>query len=138
MSTVLTSRKETRFALAALLDEIATFRAVYDHQTKDFQAGTPVGMIHSDGTLTRFPGYADEHHGYIVTLLWQRDDAGASENGLDDLSQDVRQKMLDNVVNALWNDIRFDEVRSQMGYVEIENTQYRIEEFRILVHVIGE
>lgn len=140
MAIVLSSRKDARKALRDLLaNEIPAFVESYDHETKDFGRKSPVGMVHSDGTRTQVPGYADEYHAFIITLLWKRDDGQATEDNIDDLARDVRQLFFDHDQEpGLWDDLRFDEEFSGMDYPLIDNVQYRRERIRVLVHVISE
>ncbi len=139
MAITLTSRKAPRKQLEELLSQVPAFVETYDHETKDFGRRSPVGMVHSDGTRTQFPGYANEHHGYLVTLLWRRDDGQETEDALDDLSRDVRQKLIDNTtVAGIWDDLLFDDDFSSLDYPTIDNVQYRRERLRVLVHVVGD
>lgn len=134
----LTSRKTSRAQMATLLGEISTFVAVYDHQTKNIDGKSPVGMVHSDGSMQTFPDYLREWHRFIVSLLWKRSDDDATEDYIDDLAKDVRQKLYDNVDEAgYWHDIEFDEEFSEMDYVLIDGEQYRRELIRVAVLVVG-
>lgn len=132
--TTLTSRKAARQHLATLLTAITELQTVYDHQTKDIKRESPVCMVYSDGSQTFWPGYAYEHHRAWIELFVRRDDDDACEDLIDDLSQKVRQKLLDNYeVSAKWADLRFDESPSEMGYVVIDGKMYRTERFAVTV-----
>lgn len=130
-----TSRKASRKKIAELLDEIATFVAVYDHESMDFGRRSPVAMVHSDGTLSDLADYGREWHSFIVKIVWQRTDGAATEDYVDDLAVLVRQKLEDNVdVAGVWENLEFDsEERSQMGYFPLDGKQYRFEEMRVRV-----
>ena len=134
----LTSRKTSRAQMATLLGEISTFVAVYDHRTNNIDGKSPVGMVHSDGSMQTFPDYLREWHRFIISLLWKRADDDATEDYIDDLAKDVRQKLYDNVDEAgYWHDIEFDEEYSEMDYVLIDGEQYRREMIRVAVLVVG-
>lgn len=138
MAVTLTSRKTTRQQLATLLGQITTFVAVYDHETKDFGRRSPVGMVHSDGSRTTWPDFTREFHRCIVTLLWAREDADATEDYLDDLAQAVRQKFYDNQELAgYWHDLEFDEQFSQLDYPIIDGIMYRRERMRVTVFYVN-
>lgn len=131
--TTLTSRKTARQYLATLLDAVTTFVTVYDHQTADIKRESPVAMVWSDGTKTFWPGYAYEHHYFWVAIYWKRDDADATEDYIDDLSKETRQKLMDNPeVSGKWHELAFDEEPAQMGYLVIDGVLWRFEQFRVI------
>lgn len=131
--TTLTSRKTARAQIAVLLDEITGLN-VYDHEPKDFGRLSPVAMVYSEGTRTEFPDYAREFHRFWITLYWRRDDPDTTEDYLDDLAQDVRQKLLDNAEEpGYWQDILFDEDFSETQYLLLDGVQYRSERMRVTV-----
>jgi len=139
MTVTLTSRKRTRQQLRDLLDEITTLVEVFDHQAVDFGRRTPVAMVYSDGTRTQFPDYAREYHRFIIEFWWGRDDANLTEDYLDDLAQEVRQKLYDNMeASGYWEDIAFDEEFSELDYPIVDGIQYRRERLRVTVFVICE
>lgn len=131
--TTLTSRKAVREKLGTLLDTISNL-TVYDHEPKDFGQLSPIVTVHSAGTRSEFPDYAREFHRFWVTTYWRRDDPATTEDKIDDLSQDVRQLLLDNaeVVN-FWQDLLFDEEFSEAIYLILGGVQYRSERLRVTV-----
>jgi len=134
----MTSRKTSRGQLATLLGTISTFVAVYDHEVKNFDGKSPVATIHSDGSRQQFPDYLREWHRFIVTLWWKRADDDATEDYIDDLAKDTRQKLYDNIEAAgYWHDIEFDEEYSTMDYVLLDGEMYRREMIRLSVLVVG-
>lgn len=134
----MSSRKTSRAQMATLLGQIATFVNVYDHQVKNFDGKSPVATIHSDGTKQLFPDCLYEWHRFLVTLWWKRTDDDATEDYIDDLARDVRQKIYDNVTaGSYWNDIEFDEEYSTMDYVILDGEMYRREIIRVSALVIG-
>ena len=138
MAITLTSRKAARKQLAALLAEIPALVAAYDHQTKALGGRSPVAMVHSDGTRGQYMGYADERHRFVVTILWRRDDAAATEDYVDDLEAAIRQKLLDSsAVAGVWNGLEIDEEFSSLDYPIIENVQYRRTWLRVTAQVIS-
>lgn len=140
MSITLTSRSAARKRLAELLDEVTTLVTVASYQSKTVN-GSPMATVHSDGTNTQYPGYARERHRYIVSLLWDRETAATAEDGTDDLSQAVRQKLLDHATEpGYWDDLTFAEGEgeySEMDYPMIDGRQYRRERFRVAVLAIS-
>mgnify|MGYP001568737700 CR=1 FL=1 len=134
----MTSRKTSRAQMATLLSAITTFVAVYDHEVKNFDGKSPVATVHSDGSMQTFPDYLREKHRFIVTLWWKRADDDATEDYIDDLAKNVRQKLYDNVGAAgYWHDIEFDEEYSQLDYVILDGEMYRRETIRVAVLVVG-
>lgn len=134
MTVTLTSRKAVRQQIATLLGQITDLVAVYDHQTKDFGRRSPVAMVWSDGTATLTEGYSQDWHRFWVAILWGRDDADATEDYIDDLSQAVRQKLFDNPqVAGVWDDLALGSDFSQLEYVILDGKQYRLEQFQVLV-----
>lgn len=138
MPPTLTSRQDSRKKIAELLAEITTLVAVYDHQTKDFGRRSPVAMVHSDGSRTSWTDYAREWHRFIVTLLWGRDDAEDTEDRLDNLARDVRQKLYDNSeIAGFWEDLIFDNDEfSEMDYFLLDGKLYRRELLRVTVYSV--
>lgn len=134
----MTSRKTSRGQLATLLGAISTFVAVYDHQVSNFDGKSPVATIHSDGTRQQFPDYLREWHRFQITLWWKRTDDDATEDYIDDLAKDVRQKIYDNVDEpGYWIDVEFDEEFSAMDYVILDGQMYRREIIRVSMLVVG-
>jgi len=134
----MTSRKTSRGQLATLLGQVTTFVNVYDHEVKNFDGRSPVATIHSDGTMQEFPWCLREWHRFIVTLWWKRTDDDATEDYLDDLAKDVRQKLYDNAEESgYWADIKFDEEFSTQDYVILDGEMYRREMIRLSCLVIG-
>lgn len=131
--TTLTSRKAARERLGTLLDTIASL-TVYDHEPKDFGQLSPIVTVHSAGTRTQFPNYAQEFHRFWVTTYWRRDDPATTEDKIDDLSQDVRQLLLDNSeIAGVWSDLDFDDEFSEVIYLVLGGVQYRSERLRVTV-----
>ncbi|MFA6168300.1 MAG: hypothetical protein WC700_16885 [Gemmatimonadaceae bacterium] len=131
--TTLTSRKTAREHLATLLDAI-TDLTVYDHEPKDFGGLSPVVTVHGAGSRTEFPDHAREFHRFWLTWYWRRDDPALTEDYMDDLAQDVRQKLLDNTEAAgYWQDLEFDEEFSEAAYLILDGVQYRSERMRVTV-----
>lgn len=120
-------RKDKRQALKTLLETNTTLQAVYDHEVKDFRRVSPVATVHSDGSrlLDRDGAFSDA---FIVSLWWKRDsDGGATENYIDDLSDEIRALILSS------NDIYLDDGFSQMGYPVVDGVMYRQERIRVIV-----
>lgn len=131
--TTLTSRKAAREQLGVLLDTITNL-TVYDHEPKDFGRLSPIVTVHSDGTRREFPDYAREFHRFWVTTYWRRDDPDATEDRIDDLSQAIAQKLLDNSeIAGYWQDLEFDEEFSELSYLILDGVQYRSERLRVTV-----
>ena len=135
MATLI-SRKIARTQLAVLLDEIAGLN-VYDHEPKDFGRKSPVATVHSRSTKTIFLPYNYELHSYFTTLYWRRDDPGNTEDYLDDLARDVRQKLLDNqTLSGYWDALTFDDNESDVQYLLVDSVQYRIERLEVTIRSI--
>lgn len=134
------NRKDIRQALATLLsDNIATLVAVYDHETVNFEGKSPVAMVHSDGVgadeLTE--SRTSRRYAYIITLMWKRTDDDATEDYLDDLSDNVTDLIVSNIGTTSWKRIYLDEQFSEMDYPLIDDTLYRRERMRVLVDYTG-
>lgn len=136
MPTLIT-RKTARQHMATLLGTITTFVAVYDHEPKNPGGRSPIATIHSDGTRTTFPDFARQWHRLIITLWWKRTDGDATEDYIDDLANEVRQKLIDNTqIASKWADLEFDEEFSEMDYVLLDGTMYRRERIRVSAYII--
>lgn len=134
----LVTRKTARQRMATLMATITTFVAVYDHQTKDFGGRSPVAMVYSDGSRTTFPDYTRQYHRLLIQLIWRREDDDTTEDYIDDLANEVRQKLIDNTeIAGYWSDLKFDEENSEMGYFILEGKQYRHEIIPVVVEVIS-
>lgn len=132
----LVSRKIPRHQIATLLDEI-TGLTVYNHEPKDFGGVSPLATVHSQSTKTLPDNYANEDHYFWITLYWRRDDPGDTEDYLDDLARDVRQKLLDNrSLSGYWDYLQFDIQKSDVPYLLIDNVQYRYEVISVVVNSI--
>lgn len=140
--TTLTSRKAARAQLKTLLKagietilDIDDFvMAAYDHEPKITGGLSPVLTVHSAGTRTEFPDYAREFHRLWLTTYWRRDDPATTEDAIDDLSQAVRQTLLNNhEAQGYWEDLEFDDEFSEMTYLILDGVQYRSERMRVTV-----
>lgn len=140
--TTLTSRKTVRAQLKSVLktgietifDIDGWTLAAYESEPKDFGGQSPVLTVNSDGTMTVFVDYARELHRFWVGWYWKRDDPDTAEDMLDDLSQAVRQTLIDHAEEVgYWSDLIFDEQFSEAAYVVIEGVQYRGERMPVTV-----
>lgn len=140
--TTLTSRKVARAQLKSVIKTgVETIFDIdgwtftgYESEPKNPAGVSPFFSVHSDGTMTTFPDYAREYHRFWVTTYWKRDDPDTTEDAIDDLSQAIRQTLLDNAeAVGYWQDLIFDEEFSEMAYVLIEQVQYRTERLRVTV-----
>lgn len=139
--TTLTSRKVARAQLKVILKaSIETAFAaitgftmnVESSEPKDTGRLSPLLTIHSAGTRSEFPGYAQEFHRFWVTWYWRRDDPTLTEDNFDDLAVAVRQSLLNNAEAAgYWSDLLFDDDFSETAYLVLDSVQYRTE--RMLV-----
>ena len=127
------SRKAAREALATLLGGISTFVAVYDHEVLDFQRQSPVAMVHSDGTAPGFDSLSSFHRqqALIVSIWWKRD--SATEDYIDDLSEDVYDLLEENAEAVGWDNLQIDEAFSILDYPILDGVQYRREMIRVLI-----
>lgn len=134
----LISRKTARQRMTTLMQTIATFVNVYDHQIKNFDGKSPVCMVYSDGSRTTFPDYTRQYHSLFIQIIWKREDGDATEDYIDDLANEVRQALVDNAeIASYWTDLDFDETKSEMGYFKLEGVQYRYEIIPVEVEVIA-
>jgi len=126
MDTI-TSRRDARDSLTALLTTISGFQAVYDHLPKSIDGQSPVCSIESMSQFPRFEGSAVEEAFQFVVGVWvlrasgsANVDAGAAEDTLDALAQSVAQ-----AVQGWANAVFYQP--SQTDYADMENGQYRVE-----------
>lgn len=138
----LTSRKDARGQLKStlktgietILDIDGFTMPAYASEPKDFGGQSPVVTVHGNGTMTEFADYARERHRFLVTTYWLRDDPDTTEDGIDDLSQAIRQTLIDNTeVSGYWVDLDFDMEFSSEAYVIIDGRQYRSEQMGVTV-----
>lgn len=119
-------RKAARQALATLLATNPTFKAVYDHEVKDFQRQSPVAMVYSDGTRPMSRDGFD--YAMIVSLWWKRSsDGGDTEDGIDDLSDAIYALLLSQI------NLVVDEEFSRLAYPIVDGVMYRREEIRVVL-----
>ena len=137
MAITLTGRKTIRQQITTLLDEVTTFVAVYDHEKSDFKHESPVGMVHSDGTRAdESVNFNREYHRFIITLMWQRQDDDLTEDYIDDLALEVRQKLVDNAqLDGYWEDLIVNRDFSEMDYVFVDGRLYRRERMSVTAFV---
>ena len=142
MTITLTSRKAARGQLKTVIktgietayDIDGFVMPVFKSEPKDFGGQSPVLTLNSDGTMTEFADYARERHRFWLTTYWKRDDADTTEDAIDDLSQIVRQTLIDNSeAQGYWEDLEFDGEFSNMAYVLVDGVQYRSERMSVTV-----
>lgn len=142
MTPTLTSRKAARGQLKTILKTgietdfaiVGFVMPVYESEPKDFGGKSPVLTLHGGGTLTEFADYARERHRFWLTTYWKRDDPDTTEDAIDDLSQVVRQTLIDNSDEpGYWEDLEFDAQFSEMTYVLVDGVQYRSERMSVVV-----
>lgn len=128
------ARKSVRKAIVTLISaNLTTLVATYDHETKDFGGQSPVCMIYGDGTAPTSAPRMDSH-AYLVSLWWQRDDGQATEDYVDDLSDEMRLLLKTNRRKAGdWSSLTIDESFSNMDYPIIDGVMYRRETIRVVV-----
>lgn len=128
------NRKEARKAIVALVDaNITTFVATYDHETSDFERQSPVMMCYSDGTAAPTAPRM-EQHALIISVWWRRDDAQATEDYIDDLSEELRTLLKNNPAKAGdWSSLTIDDGFSSMDYPIVDGVMYRRESLRVIV-----
>ncbi len=129
------SRKAARQALAGLIDDIATFQAVYAREAPDFGGLSPVAMVRSEGTR---PGPAlalgafHREHALLISIYWKWQ--ATTEDDLDDLSEDVLDLLEANSgPTANWDSLTVDEEFSAMDYPVIDGVMYRVEQIRVMI-----
>jgi hypothetical protein len=131
------SRKAVRQALAGLLTTAVTqLVAVYDHETADFGGRSPVAMVYSDGTApgpAETYGQHDRQHAMLISLWWLRTDDDATEDYMDDLSEDVIDVVEGNDEQAQWARMWLDDGFSQMDYPIVDGKMYRREVLRVIL-----
>lgn len=142
MTITLTSRKAARGQLKTVLKTgietayniVGFVMPVYEGEPKDFGGLSPALTLHDGGTMTEFADYARERHRFWLTTYWKRDDPKTVEDAIADLSQAVRQTLIDNTeAQGYWEDLEFDDEFSEMTYVLVDGVQYRSERMRVTV-----
>lgn len=130
-------RASGRQKLVALMQTIADFQAVYDHQTLDFGDKSPVCMVFSDGT-TDGPAVtaagSDDTHAYAIEYWWTRDlnTASATEASMDALTGQIRALLKRNRgANGVWQHAKIDGF-SQPDNVILDSKQFRRERIRVV------
>lgn len=132
LKSTIKSGVEAIFNTALEIDDFSL--AAYEAEPKSFGGQSPALTLNSDGTRTDFVDYPREHHRFWLRTYWRRDDPDTTEDAIDDLSQAIRQTLIDNTeVSGYWSDLAFDDEFSEMAYVIIDGVQYRSEQMRVTV-----
>ena len=120
-SSSITNRKDARNSLVTALTAITGLQVIYDHLPKTFSGQSPICTVDA---ISQFPDFnapaVTETFQFAIGIWVDRADAGAAEDLLDDLAQDVAE-----VVLAWHNGIFYQP--SEATYEELEKGQYRVE-----------
>ena len=126
-SNDLTSRKDARNALVTVLETITALQKVYDHDTVDFAGQSPVCVVQSLSQFPQFRGSVNtDSHQFVAEVYVNRADAGAAEDTLDDLAQDIAEAV------EAWHTAFFFQP-SECFYGIIDGIHYRGESHYIQV-----
>lgn len=135
------SREPARKAIAALLETVDDFAAVYPYETKDFGGQSPVAFVHSISTDMRIANAWAQYHSYLITLLWRRDDAESVEDSIDELANDVRAALIGaSGTQTDWTRLFIDgdgqaDDSPGLDYPIIDGVQYRREVISVTAQV---
>ena len=120
-SNSVSSRKDARNSLVTAMQTITGFQAVYDHLPKKHDGQSPICVVDGLSQYPQFDGSALYETFQLSVSVWvDRVDAAAAEDLLDDLGQDVAEKV------QAWHNGKFFQP-SECTYEDLERGQYRVE-----------
>ena len=133
----MSTRKQVRERLAALFAENDEITTVYDHAPLDLRGEDRVLCIYTDSTRHDMISASLNnafYRFYLETFALRRIDEAGAEDALDDMHEEIRKIIRQNVGDSTWNELSLEE-ESDALFAQMAKEPYRVERHVLTVKV---
>ena len=133
----MSTRKQVRERLATLMAASDKFEEVYDYAPLDLRGKDRVLCIYSDSTRHDMIS-ANMNNAfyrfYLETFALRRIDEATAEDALDEMHEEIRKIIRQNVGDSTWNELSLEE-ESDALFAQMAKEPYRVERHVLTVKV---